>query len=160
MPTLATGAERSDRRAAGFTLVELMVVLVIMGLMASIAVMAVGRPGPSLAKSADQFGARLVRAKEEAVLTNRSVGVRVTPQGYAFRARTASGWTPLEDGPFKSATWGEGVSAALEAGAATAQISFEATGAAEPMVVVLSRETKRMRVSVDAAGNVRIDAAA
>lgn len=146
------------RSEAGFTLVELMVVLVIMGLMASVAVLAVGRRQPSLAKVADQFGARLVRAKEEAILTNRPVGVRITSQGYAFRARTAAGWAALEDGPFKPATWGDGVTAVM--GAPYGQISFEASGAAEPLAVTLSRDTRRIRVSVDAAGNVRVDAPA
>lgn len=165
MPTLATGAEPRPARArpersAGFTLVELMVVLVIMGLMASVALLAVGRPQPSLAKVAEQFGARLVRAQEEAILTNRPVGVAVTATGYAFRTRTAQGWAPLQDGPFKPVAWGEGVAAVTGDFAPGGQVNFEASGAAEPLVVTLTREARRLRVSVDAAGNVRIDAPA
>jgi general secretion pathway protein H len=155
MPTSATGADRR-RHEAGFTLVELMVVLVIVGLMASVAVMTVPR-GPSLAAQADQFAARLTRAKEEAVLTNRAIGVRLTAQGYAFRARTADGWVALDSGPFKTTPWAEGVTAELGEGEAQGQVSFESTGVADPAMVVLTRDGQRRRISVDAAGNVRID---
>jgi len=159
MPTSATGIERRPAEA-GFTLVELLVVLAVLGLMTSVAVLAAPRGGPSLAAEAEQFGARLTRAKEEAVLTNRPIGVEVTPAGYAFRARTGTDWTPLEDGPFRTMAWGEGTVAAVDGHDPTGRVSFEATGAAEPLAVTLSRDARHMRVSVDASGNIRVDAGA
>lgn len=152
MRTSATGAE------AGFTLVELMVVIIILGLTASIAVMAA--PGRrTLSAEADRFAARLLRAQEEAVLTNRPVGVTVTPQGYSFLARFPAGWRALDDGPFEARAWSEGVAAAVSDGE-KGLISFDSTGAAEPLTVTLTRDARSLRVVVDAAGNVRVDAAA
>jgi len=150
MRTSATGAE------AGFTLVELMVVIVIVGLMAGVAVMSA--PGRrTLSAEADQFAARLVRAQEEAVLTNRPVGVRVTGQGYSFVARTGAGWAELDDGPFKPADWSDGVIASIPGGE-QGLISFDPTGIAEPSSVTLTRDAQQMRVSIDEAGKVRVHA--
>jgi general secretion pathway protein H len=152
MRTSATGAE------SGFTLVEMMVVIVIIGLMASVAIMAA--PGRrSLSSEAEQFAARLHRAQEEAVLTNRPVGVAVTAQGYSFLTRTGSGWAALDDGPFEDRTWSEGVAATLRDGE-KGLVTFDSTGVAEPLTVTLTRDAQRMLVSVDAGGNVRVDAAA
>lgn len=160
MPTLATGASPRRRSEAGFTLVELMVVIVIIGLTASVALLTAPPRGLSLAKEAERFGARLVRAKEEAVLTNRPVGVEVSATGYGFRTRTASGWAPLEDGPFKPVTWSDGVAVDTGRRDERALVSFQSTGVAEPVVVTLTRKAQRIEVSVDAAGNVKVDAAA
>lgn len=157
MPTSATGTEFRDE--AGFTLVELMIVIVIMGLMASIVVMTVGDGRPSLAAEVDQFSARLNRAKEEAVLTNRPVGVEVTTEGYAFRVRRKGRWEELKEGPFKPVVWSEGLETSTDQPGPVAQVNFEATGAAEPLRVTLSRKSKQVDVTVDAAGNVRVDAA-
>jgi general secretion pathway protein H len=154
MPTSATGADLR-RHERGFTLVELMVVLVVLGLMTSVALVAVPR-GPSLASEAETFAARLGRAQEEAVLTNRAIGVRVDSQGYAFRRRTGGVWSPLEDGPFKATAWSEGVVAALDTREPIGQVSFDGSGLAEPLSITLSREARSVRVSVDAAGNVRL----
>jgi general secretion pathway protein H len=152
MRTSATGAE------VGFTLVELMVVVTIIGLMATAAILSA--PGRrSLSAEADQFAARLVHAQQEAVLTNRAVAVQVTPDGYAFRVRANGAWGPLEDGPFKAATWSDGVEASIESGD-NALINFESTGGVpEPLAVILTREAERMRVSVDVSGQVQVDAA-
>lgn len=158
MPTSATGASRAlARDQAGFTLVELMVVVAIMGLMAAAVVLVAGDGRPSVALEAERFGARLLRAREEAVLTNRSIRVAVSTAGYEFRVQQGGGWTPLAEGPFRQVAWAEGTSFVDETDAAV--VGFDATGASTPAAFVLSRGDKATRVAVDGAGNVRIDAA-
>lgn len=154
MRTLATGARA---REAGFTLVEVMVVLTIIGLVAGLALIAAPPPGPSVTLEAERFGARLKRAQEEAVLTNRQVDVDVDASGYAFRVRERAGWRPLVDRPFGKVAWEEKTQAWNEGGEGS--VSFEPAGGSSAGAFVLTRGDKSVRVKVDTAGNVRVDAA-
>jgi general secretion pathway protein H len=135
-----------------------MVVVAIMGLMAGLVVVAAGDGRPSVSLEAERFGARLLRAREEAVLANRPVQIAVSAEGYDFRARArGGGWTPLADGPFRRVAWAEGTRLVDETG--DGLVNFDATGAATPAAFVLSRGRNGTRVTVDGAGNIRIDAA-
>lgn len=151
--TSATGA---DLAQAGFTLVELMVVLAIMGLMASVVVMATAGGRPTVALEAERFAARLVSARDEAVLTNAMVEVAVSARGYAFRKRAPGGWTDLEEGPFRATEWSP--ETALASASSEDRVTFDPTGVATPATYVLARGERASRVVVDTAGNVRIDA--
>lgn len=154
MQTSAIG--RAER--AGFTLVELMVVLVIVGLMSAAVVVAVPDGRPSLAAEAERFGARLLRAREEAVLTNRAVLVTIDEEGYGFQMRRRGAWSPMEP-PFARTAWGEETSIVNAQDDETVSIGFDVTGAAEPVSVTLQRQAGRVTVAVTDAGEVRIDAA-
>ena len=152
-PTSATGA---DHAQAGFTLVELMVVLAIMGLMASVVVMATAGGRPTVALEAERFAARLISARDEAVLTNEMVEVAVSARGYAFRKRAPGGWTDMEEGPFRATEWSPETS--LASGGEADRVTFDPTGVATPATYVLARGDRSSRVVVDTAGNVRVDA--
>jgi len=103
-------------------------------------------------------GERLRRAQEEAILTNRTVEVAVSPRGYAFRVQRAGAWAPLQDGPFEPVAFGEGVSAAVSGAEGRSAVRFDPTGVAEPAQVRLSKGTRAVAVSVDGQGQVSIDA--
>jgi len=154
-PTSAIGKRA---RRAGFTLTEILVVLLILGLLGGAVLVAAPDLRPSLADEAERFGARLVRAKEEAVLTNRTIEVRITPQGYAFGISRGGERKPLEEKPFGPVEWAVDTTATLSGADERARIAFDSTGFATPAEVNLFRANGRMRVAVDAAGNVRIDA--
>lgn len=158
MPTLATGARPAGE--AGFTLVELMVTLVIMGLIAGAVALTVPDGRPRLSDEADRFAARLTRAREEAVMTNRNIDVAVTARGYSFRTLSRGAWTTLDAPPLADAAWPEGVTARLEAADGRESIRFGNDGAAGAARVVLSLEDRQIPVVVDEAGDVRIDAPA
>ncbi|MDX5330340.1 MAG: GspH/FimT family pseudopilin [Caulobacteraceae bacterium] len=145
-------------RARGFTLVELMVVLVIVGLLGSMVALTLPDGSGALREDAETLAVRLQRAREEALLTNRAVEVRVTAQGYDFRVLRRGAWEPLEDGPFAAVTWRDGVAPLAESSAEPTIARFEPTGAAAPVAFRLGRESLQTTVSVDGAGEVRIDA--
>ena len=155
MPTSATG--KAERRA-GFTLVELMVVVTIIGLMSGLVVLSLPDGRPSLSTEAERFGARLLRAREEAVMSGRAVEVGVTPEGYDFTQSRGGERRPLTDGPFGPERWEPDTEVSGGAGPTPPPLVFDPTGGADPVEVVFQRGGERLRVSVDSAGEVRVHA--
>lgn len=154
-PISATGNSRDP----GFTLVELMVVLFIMGLVSAVVVLSLpSDDGAKLAREAEAFAARLKRAQEEAVLTNRPVDVTVTPEGYGFRAQRRGAWTPLDDGPFRPRAWSAGVAVSMKSDAGRSGVRFDPTGTAEPAAIVLTRDGRTAEVAVGGEGQVSVHA--
>ncbi|MDB5471680.1 MAG: gspH [Caulobacter sp.] len=151
-----TSATGNSRRRPGFTLVELMVVLAVLGLMAAVVVVAIPDGAMTVAAEGERFAARLKRAQEEAVLVNRPVEVATTDEGYGFRVRKAGGWQALDDGPFESEAWLPGT--AVTAEKEVRRVTFDPTGVANPAHFTLRRSGKSVEVLVDQAGNVRVDA--
>lgn len=153
MRTSATGKPDPRRtRREGFTLVELLMTVAIIGLAAGAVVLTAPDPRPSVAEDAERFAARLDRAREEAILSNRPVAVATSAEGYAFSTFDGARWAPLTDGPFGDELWSEGVSASDPA-----RVVFDPTGVAEPATVTLTRDGRASRISVDGAGEVAID---
>lgn len=151
-PTSATG--RPERRA-GFTLVELLMTVAIIGLAAGAVVLSMPDPRPSAGEAAERFAARLQRAREEAILSNRTVAVEANASGYRFSVFDGAAWSPLEEGPFRTERWSEGVTASpVEP---PLRVDFDPTGVAAPAELSLTREGRTVRVAVDGAGEVSIN---
>ena len=98
MPTSATG---SNRRAAGFSLVELLVVVAMLGLLGGAVLLTLPPDAARAADQADRLAAHLARAREEAVLANRAVAVRVDAGGYRFEQRREGRWQALDEGDLR-----------------------------------------------------------
>ena len=93
-------------RARGFTLVEVLVVVVIVGVLAAaVGLVATARgDGYALREEAERLAAVVHLLADEAVLDNREYGIRLSAQGYEMRAydnrdgrwHAQPGWVPRQ----------------------------------------------------------------
>lgn len=147
---------RSSVNERGFTLIELMVVLTIIGFISAAVVLAIPDPRGRVIEDADRFAARVAAARDEAVVTARPMGVWVSASGYGFQRREGPQWVELAEKPFVTANW-KGGTRALVGKDGRQQIGFDGTGLpTDPMTVTLAREGERVSVTVDMAGKVMV----
>ncbi len=96
----------------GFTLLEVLVVIFIIGLMFSLAVLSVGDGGreDSIRLEAQRFRALLALAQERAVLEAREFSVSFTDDGYGFLVLEENAWQAISDDDlFRQRTLPEGI---------------------------------------------------
>lgn len=155
----------------GFTLIELMVVLFIIGLVAGAVVLSLPGDSAALSEDADRFAARVAAARDEAVVSARPIAVWIAPSGYGFDARQDQQWVPLNARTLANRDWKPGTVARIEGEAAQsdrpagsdpaedapsrARFWFDSTGLPNaPVAVVLSRGENSDRIIISATGEV------
>lgn len=150
----ATGrAERWPQRAGGFSLIEVMVVLVIIALAASAVMLALPGAEARVRRDAEQLAARLAAARSFAVTGNASVAAVITADGYRFERSAGDRWlaSPRPEG----ARWSREVTALLQPPGA-ARVRFDSIGYAEPARITLSAGAAQRTVIIARGGKVRL----
>ncbi len=169
MPISATGNN------VGFTLVETLVVIVIIGLLASVVVLTIGQGG-GLRADARALAARVKLLSQEAVVDGVPTGVLFTDEGYAFYGLRAGKWTELTgERVFARQAWRKGVIAEITRAANAADkdadgrtqgrakkivptLVFDPTGVATPFKIFLRAEGENFIVASDEQGGVSVHA--
>ena len=91
-------------RAAGFSLIELLVVLVLLALASTAVVLNLPAPDP-LREPAQRLAARLQHAQSLAVTGNRPLRLQLDNQGYVFQQREQGQWLPIEQPALAAQAW-------------------------------------------------------
>lgn len=155
-PTSEAGLTPVRRSAEhGFTLIELMVVVTILALVSAAVVLTLPGGEAKLRADAERFAGRVAAARDDAILQSRPMAVWVSPSAYGFARRTRGQWQPLEDKPFATTVWRDGVVADTQG--QQLRITFDGTGMTDqPVAVTLFREGLRQAVTVEADGKVLV----
>ena len=144
-------------RMCGFTLVELMVVLFIVGIMGAAVMLTAPGEGDVLARDADTLATRLVRAQEEAILGTRAIQVVVDAAGHRVERQDFDRWEALDDAPFRAVAWTPGTAPAFDGAAERVTFRFDESGGARVAAVALQRDGQRTRVGVGDDARIHVE---
>jgi general secretion pathway protein H len=152
MPMSAAG--RNRQTAAGFTLIELMIVIAILALASAAVMLVMPDPRGRLRDEANRFAARARAAHDVAITGARPVELWVSSAGYGFSERADGAWRPMAAKPFRVVQWPAGVHATT---GIRERLVFDATGLADRALdVTIVREGDAARVSIAGDGTVRV----
>ncbi len=148
----------------GFTLIEILAVLMIVGVILSVAVIRIGGDGQEriLRDEAERLSAVSRLVAEKAILDAREFGVRISPAGYQVLSFSGEAWrVPPADRVFRERVWpdwfhiqfmleGERVvlTTTEDEAEAPPQILFLSSGEITPFRVALSNDDGSTRTSV------------
>ena len=144
-------------RPYGFTLVELMVVLFIVGLMGAAVMLTAPGEVDVLTRDADTLATRLVQAQEEAILGTRAIQVVVDAAGHRVERQDFDRWEALDEAPFQAVAWTPGTAPAFDGAAERVTFRFDESGGARVAAVALQRDGQRTRVGVGDDARIHVE---
>jgi general secretion pathway protein H len=155
---------RPARRAGGFTLVEIMVVMVIIGVtLGLVSLNAIPSPRQDLQNEAQRLTLLLQLARDEAIVRNRPVTFEATPERYHFLVRNETRWDPivgddlLRERDFKNGPLTLLLDPASAGTVNPLRITFGREPVDKPFVLILSTGGYRVAIRADGVGHFTVE---
>jgi general secretion pathway protein H len=136
---------QARKNEAGFTLVELVVVLALFGMLSAAVMLAMRDPAAGLKSEAERFAAYARAAEQRAVIEGRALTLHVTRAGF----------TAEREG--RSLGQDQGWKSGVRASDGELRIKFDPTGIADAAEVHLARGERRAAVRIGADGRVDVE---
>ncbi len=154
-PLILPNASRGE---SGFSLIELMVVVFIIGLAAGAVVITIAPAERAAIDDAERFAARAAAARDLAVIERRPIRLWVTGSGYGFENRAGAEWLPSDEDILETRDWSSGTAATLSGGDQARRV-FGFTGLpSAPLAVTLAQGQTHATVRIEGSGKVSVDA--
>ncbi|HEY1125056.1 MAG TPA: GspH/FimT family pseudopilin [Sphingobium sp.] len=142
-------------RRNGFSLIELLVVIVIIGLLSSAVVLTMTDPRGRITGDADRFAGRVRAARDSAIVSGRPMALWVSQTGYGFERRQDGTWQAMSEGPLAATDWSRETQARFD-GVSQLRMVFDSIGRADqPLDFTLARDAQHIRVRIDLDGRVK-----
>ncbi|PTQ09850.1 type II secretion system protein GspH [Sphingomonas oleivorans] len=133
----------------GMTLVEMLVVLAIIGVMASATVLGMGAAsrGANVAAEAQRLASRLRLAADDVMVSDRPIALSWNARGYAFLAWDGRGWRPGSGESYAPHQLPTGIS--LDMGQRSGPLPIGVDGAGLPFAARLKGPRESWTVAYD-----------
>jgi general secretion pathway protein H len=150
-----SAAVRPERHPRGFTLVELMVVLAVLALAATVVILTIPGNNARVTDEADRLAVRIAALRDLAIVEGRPMALVVSPSGYAFEKREQNGWVALPGRGFDRHDWPRNVRLTEPAGAAPLRVTFDTIGMTSARTTLtIGDDDVTARLTVSATGEV------
>ncbi len=151
--------EPKGPRANGFTLIELMVVIFIVGLAAGAVVLSMPGGDAAAKKDAEMFAVRLAGARDMAIMQAKPIRVWVSQTGYGFQMRQDGAWQAAPDALDKARDWNQNVDASISDDGQMIRIIDQSGMPSAPFALSLkTKDGATWKVELDGAGKVAMHA--
>jgi len=157
-------ARRAWRSSFGFTLVELLVVLVIIGITLGLATLnAIPSPRQDLENEAKRIALLLQLARDEAIVRNRLVAFEANGERYRFMVRGDTGWAPvtrddlLRERSFKNPPLRLVLEPSGTGGPDMLRITFGREPVDRPFVLTLASGANAVAIRADGVGHFTVE---